>query len=334
MTITKQRTKLQFVLEVLISSTLLVLALWGIDFSGLWKALRNANYLWLFPSAMSVILLLLLKAWRWQLLYYPEYRLPFGSVFTALSAGFFISNILPARLGEVLRVLLIVSEQPVGIARTTSTIIIEHLLDVATLIVFLIFLLPFISLPPILANVSKTLGILVIAGIVVMIFISLWRNRLVLWMDNAPGCLSFLKKPAIYNFIIHLVDGFTVMRTHTGALIIGISLFGWLLVVVTAWSAAEALNLDVSTLAIMFAVVVTTLGMIVPSSPGYIGVFHYLVIISLNPFGVTKEIALALALLWHAVNYLTLSASGYIALWIHGTSLGQILRRYRDGTIV
>ena len=312
----------------------MILAIWGIDFSSLWKVLRDANYLWLIPSVLSVVLLLLLKAWRWQLLYYPEHKLPFGSLYTALSAGFFISNILPARLGEVSRVLLIVSEQPVGIARTTATIIIEHLLDLATLLIYLLFLLPFTSLPPILSNTAKISGISAVVGIIVMIFLSLWKTRLVLWMDNTSRRLSFLKKPAIHSFIVNLLDGFAIMRTRLGTLIIGISFFGWILVFITAWSAAEALKLDLQIVAIMFAVVVTTMGMLIPSSPGYIGVFHYLTVVSLSPFGVLKDTALALALLWHAVNYLTLSASGYIALWIHGTSLSQMLRKYRDGTIV
>jgi len=332
--ITSKRNKFQFLAELLISSTLMALAVWGIDFSSLWKVLRDANYLWLIPSVLFVVLLLLLKAWRWQLLYCPEHKLPFGSLFTALSAGFFISNILPARLGEVSRVLLIVSEQPVGIARTTATIIIEHLLDLATLLIYLLFLIPFISLPTILSNSAKISGILAAIGIIVMIFLSLWKTRLVLWMDNASLGFSFLKKPAIHSFIVNLLDGFTIMRTHMGILIIGISFFGWILVFITAWTAAEALRLDVPLVAIMFAVVVTTMGMLIPSSPGYIGVFHYLTVVSLSSFGISKDTSLALALLWHAVNYLTLSASGYIALWIHGTSLGQILRRYREGSIV
>ena len=332
--IKSKRNKLQFLLELLISSTLMVLAIWGIDFSSLWKVLRDANYLWLIPSVLSVFLLLLLKAWRWRLLYYPEYRLPFGSLFTALSAGFFISNILPARLGEVSRVLLIVSEQPVGIARTTATIIIEHLLDLATLLIYLLFLLPFVHLPPILTNSAKITGIGAAVGIIAMFVLSFWKNKLVLWFNALSEKMSFFKKPFIHGFVMNMLDGFTVMRTKTGVLIIGISFFGWILVFITAWSAAEALKLDVHFVAIMFAVVVTTMGMLIPSSPGYIGVFHYLTVVSLGPFGVLKDTALALALLWHAVNYLTLSATGYIALWIHGTSLSQVLRRYRGGTIV
>lgn len=332
--IKSKRNKLQILLELLISSSLMVLAIWGIDFSSLWSVLSGANYLWLIPSVLSVVLLTSLKAWRWRLLYYPEHRLPFGSLFTALSAGFFISNILPARLGEVSRVLLIVSEQPVGISRTTVTIVIEHLLDLATLLVYLFFLMPFVHLPPILTNTAKITGIAAAVGIIAMFVLSVWKSKLVLWFNALSEKMSFFKKPLIYNFVLNMLDGFVVMLSRTGILIIGISFFGWILVFITAWSAAEALKLDVRLVAIMFAVVVTTMGMLIPSSPGYIGVFHYLTVVSLSTFGIQKDAALALALLWHAVNYLTLSATGYIALWIHGTSLSQVLRRYREGTIV
>jgi uncharacterized membrane protein YbhN (UPF0104 family) len=92
------------------------------------------------------------------------------------------------------------------------------------------------------------------------------------------------------------------------------------------WAAAQALHLELPISAIILAVIMTTLGMLVPSSPGYIGVFEYLVILALAPFSVPKEQALGFALVWHAVNYLTLSLSGVVALWVHGTSLGQVLR--------
>ena len=81
---------------------------------------------------------------------------------------------------------------------------------------------------------------------------------------------------------------------------------------------------------ITLAVVVTSLGMVVPSSPGYIGIFHYLVTVAVVPFGIPKEMALTFALVWHAANYLTLSGAGVIALWAHGTSLGQVLARWRN----
>ena len=62
--------------------------------------------------------------------------------------------------------------------------------------------------------------------------------------------------------------------------------------------------------AMVFALLVTSLGMVVPSTPGYIGVFHGLVVLTLAPFGVPTTTAMSIALVWHAVNYIVLSWIG------------------------
>ena len=142
--------------------------------------------------------------------------------------------------------------------------------------------------------------------------------------------MRFLDKPGIYAALGHLIDGFATLRGRMGLLLFGISFLGWVGVVGMAWSSAQAVHLRAPVTAIVFAVVVTTLGMLLPSTPGYIGVFHYLVTVALAQFGVPKEQALTFALVWHGLNYLTLSLSGVVALWLHGTSLGQVMQRWRE----
>ena len=321
---------LQRAIEVAISLGFLALALRGIHLGDLWAALRQANYLWLAPAVGVMVALLAMKAWRWQLLFRPEHHLPFGSVFTALCAGYLASNVLPARLGEVVRLVLLVSEQPVSVARTFSTIVVERLLDLLTLLVVLVVLLPFVQLSPGMTQAAQLLGILALAGAAAMILLSFWKTRLLRWAHALLGRVRFLDRPATYEAIGHLIDGFATLRGRLGAGLIGLSLLGWAGVIAFAWFVAQAFQLDAPVTAIVFAVVVTTLGMLVPSSPGYIGVFHYLVTVALAPFGVPKELALSYALVWHGINYLTLSGSGVIALWVHGTSLGQVLARWRS----
>ena len=312
-------------LEILVSSVLLTAALWNIDFSRLCLALAKANYFWLFPPAISVVALLLLKSWRWRLLYYPEFRVPFPSVLTALSAGFLVSNILPARLGEVTGLLLIVGEQPVGVARTASTILLEHLLDVSSLLLILLVLTLAADLPAFFPRPARLLEILAASGIAVMLFMSFTRDRILSWVNRLLKRVAFLDSQNIRDFVGRFLDGFTVMRSRVGLLIVAMSLFGYSLVVATAWSSARALSLEVPFVAIVVAVIVSTTGMIVPSSPGYVGVFHYLVIVSMSGSGVDKDKALAFALLWHTANYLTLSASGCIVLCMRGISLSNLI---------
>lgn len=319
----------QRVIEVAISLGFLALAMRRIDFNGLWQALRQANYLWLLPGVVITVLLLFLKAWRWQLLFYPEHRLSFKAVLTALCAGYLASNVLPARAGELIRLVLLVSEQPVSAARTLSTIIVERLLDLLTLILMLAILLPFMALPADLLGLAKGITLTALAGTIAMVVLSFWKERLLRWAHLILGRIRFLDRPQIYDAIEHLIDGFASLRGRMGPLLIGLSLAGWIGVVGMAWSASMALQLSTPMTAMVFAVVVTTLWMLVPSSPGYIGVFHYWAAWAVVQFGVQQDQALSFALLWHTTNYLSLCLSGVVALWAHGTSLGQVMRRWR-----
>lgn len=329
--VNRRRALLQRILEVGISLIFLTMALRGIDWAALWGALLHANYLWLIPGVLITIALLFLKAWRWQLLFYPEHRLPFNTVMTALCTGYLVSNVFPARVGEVARLVLLVSEQPVSVARTLSTIIVERLLDLLTLIMMLAVLLPFVHLPAEMARAAQIITLAALAGSALMILFSFWKERLLRWAHLVLGHIRFLDRPQVYDAIGHLIDGFAALRGRPGLLLIVLSLVGWVGVVGMAWSAGQAIPLHVPITAPAFAVVVTTLGMLLPSTPGYVGVFHGLVVLALvTPFGVTQDQAMSYALLWHTTNYLTLSLSGVVALWVHGTSLGQVMARLRS----
>jgi hypothetical protein len=307
----------------------LALALRGIQLGDLWAALRAANFWWVIPAILVTAALLFLKAWRWQLLFLPEHRLRYSSVLTALCAGYLASNVFPARLGEVVRLVLLVSDEPVSASRTFSTIVVERLLDVLTLLVIMLPLLPFVELPAGMARGALLLGAVALLGAGVMVLCSFRKAQALEFVGRVLQRVRFLNRPGVISALEHLIDGFAALRGRMGLLLVAISLLGWVGVVFMAWSSAQAFRLDAPLTAMVFAVVVTTLGMLVPSSPGYVGVFHYLVTVALAPFGIGKELALSFALVWHGINYLTLSASGVVALAVHGTSLGAVVSKWR-----
>jgi glycosyltransferase 2 family protein len=325
-----RRAVIQRVLEILISLAFLALALQGINLKALGAALRQANYVWLLPAVLITLAILAVKGIRWQLLFHPEYHLPFAPVFTALCAGYLASNVLPARLGEVVRVVLLVSDEPVGVARTVSTIVVERLLDVLSVLIILILLLPFVELPPAVTHAAQALGILALGGSALLLLLSRWKERVLNWSRAVLRHIRILDRPTIYLAIGHLIDGFAALRGRLGLALIGLSLLSWFGSVGVAWCVSQAFGMAVPLSAMAFTVVVVALGMIVPSSPGYVGVFHYLVTVALAPFGVSKDTALSFALVWHGLNYVELSIVGLVALAIHGTSLGQVMQKWRE----
>jgi uncharacterized protein (TIRG00374 family) len=327
-----RRVLIQRLIEISISLAFLVLALQGINLKALAAALRQADYMWLLPAAAITLAVLWVKAVRWQLLFLPEYHLPLSPVFTALCAGYLASNVLPARLGEVVRVVLLASDEPVGVARTVSTIVVERLLDVLSVLIILLLLLPFVTLPPAVTRAAQGLGLVALVGSAILLLLSSWKDRVLSWAHSVLGHVRFLDRPAVYDSLGHLIDGFATLRGRLGLVLIGLSLVSWFGSVAVAWCVSQAFAMSVPVAGIAFALVVVALGMVVPSSPGYIGVFHYLATVALAPFGVPKDVALSFAVVWHGLNYIELSLAGLVALGVHGTSLGQVMQKWRERT--
>ena len=314
-------------LEIGISLACLYLALRTVHPRDLWQALRQANALGLAAFVVLMLIVLALKAWRWQLLFYPEYRVPFGPIASILCVSYMVSNVLPGRVGELARVVLLPAEQPVSAARTVSSIIVERLLDLLCVLLLLLCLLPFVRLPAGIARGAAAVGLLAVAAVVALVVLSLAKERLLAWARLILRHVRPLDRPQVYAGLAHLIDGFALLRGPLGLPIMALALLSWAGVVGLAWTIAWAFHLAVPLTAVMFAVALTSLSMVLPSTPGYIGVFQYAVTLALMPWHVAPDQVAAYALAWWGMNYLVLTATGMVAMWVHGISFAQVRGR-------
>jgi uncharacterized membrane protein YbhN (UPF0104 family) len=117
------------------------------------------------------------------------------------------------------------------------------------------------------------------------------------------------------------VDGLAALGSWTQAWQVAAwSLFIWLCAALQYYLVMPAMGLTLGFSAALLVLCLTSLGMVIPSSPGYVGVMEYLTVLSLSLFGVTKEAALGYALVLHALLYLSSSVLGAIGLWAEGYS--------------
>ncbi len=319
------RTLLRRGLEIGLSVVCLFLALRAVNPAELAQALRRADPWWVLAFVGIMLVVLLLKAWRWQLLFLPEYHPPFGSLFSILAFSYMLSNVLPGRAGELARVVLLPAEQPVSAARTLATIVVERLLDLLSVLTLLVVLLPFVNLPPEMLHGAQALGVLALVGAIALIVLSYWKARLLRWAHWIFGRISFLDRAPVYSALEHLVDGFAMLRSPLGLLVIALALVSWAGVVALGWAAANAFHLPVPITATAFAVVLTSLSQLLPSTPGYVGVFQLAAKIALLPLGVPVVMAEIYAFGWWALTYLTLTLGGLVAMWVHGISFQQVV---------
>ena len=99
----KTKKYLYFIIGLVISALLIWFLFRNIDFVILWQTLKSANYYWLIPNILLIVLTMYQRAYRWRFMLDPIKPVKFSKLLAATCVGFMANNVLPARLGEFVR---------------------------------------------------------------------------------------------------------------------------------------------------------------------------------------------------------------------------------------
>ncbi len=321
----------RFWLGICVSALCLYLAARGMDVRSLLQALRRVNYWLLAPALALIVLGLWLRALRWRLLFHPLTGLSLARLYNVTSIGYFFNSVLPLRAGDVLRSYLLAELERLDVARVLSTVVVERIADTLTILFLLLLLVPFVALPA--AFVRPVLGIALAASLagVLLVWLAVRSQRSLQWVDGLLQRLALLNRPWLRRSVAAALQGVSALGSWQLALAAwGWSLAIWLLSSVQFYVIMWAAGLRLPFVAALAVICFTSLGMTVPSSPGYVGVFEYLAVLALGLFGVPREAALGFALLAHALGYLGLIVPGLIAMGVEGLSYASLNARLRQ----
>lgn len=302
-------------LGVLITLLCLGLAFYRVDLGGLYGALASANYVLVLPAAACWLVGYVVRTARWREILAESARCRFGVLFGVLMAGFATNNLLPARLGEFTRAYLL--QRHVGVRKTflLASIFLERVFDGLALVALLSVLSLVIDLPGWSREVELlAAGVFlgVAAGVVLLLAQRDLAERLVRFLLRPlPARLSDWTTNAFRAFLLGLA---TMRRPGVLLRTAGLSVAVWSLEWGSYYILAGAfpLGLDDITRATACALllVLVNLGIMLPSSPGYVGTFQFFAVAALAVFGVERESALALAIVAHLSQYLLVTLIG------------------------
>ncbi len=321
----------QFLVGLLISAVALVLALIGIDFRQLAETLAQANYLYLIPAIVATIVYMVARAVRWRLLLGPQVSL--ARCFWVTNIGYLVSNVLPFRLGDPARAVVIGRGGAVPTTAALSTVVVERVLDMMMVVLLLAGVAPFVSGIGDAIEAGVIAGGLALAAMAVLLVLAFrpdWGKRTVRWALARVPRLDGERWAHLFD---GLFDGLAPLRSgRRGLALLAWSVVIWAIVVAYYWALLRAFLPNPPTLGAPFLVCVLGLGMAVPSSPGAFGVFHLAARYGLTvPFGVPTDPAVAVAFVAHALTYLSSSLLGLIGLARESISLGWVRKQVETG---
>lgn len=325
------RAHLNFLIGLLISAAAVYLSLRKIDFQALAASLRSVSFVYFIPALGAQLLCFLLKGAGWRYLLLPAKReIKLMAATSVLVIGLMVNNLFPAKLGELVRGYLMGEKEKLSKSLCLSTVAVEHLLDILILTIVLLILLPSVSLPPWLRTGGMLIGFAAL-GMIIGIFILVRRQENFLrWAGGLLAHLPDRFQGKIQSILFNVIQGTGVVTGRYILYAFAVLSCMWLVAFLAAYSIMIACGLALPMQAAVMVVVFVAFGKIIPSSPGAIGTYHYLVILVLMSLAVSKESALGYAIVMHAFATLVEVSLGLAFLFAGNLSLLKIARRAEE----
>jgi glycosyltransferase 2 family protein len=312
-------------LGLLVSLILLFWCFKDISFYQIWQNIREVNCYYLVASGSLVVAEFLIRALRWKYLLTPGIDAKFDRLFSVLMIGYFSNNIVPGRIGDLIRAQCLGATYNLSRVQALATIVVERIADVLMLLSFFgicLLLYPFpswIKQAGILTALSflATLAILYIYGLRQVRIVTLVQNHI------KGGWLAEKLTAMMENF----GKGLCVLTdTRAIALVILYSALIWALIAVSIHMVLLAFSLRLPLFAAVFIAVTLGLGMMIPASPASVGVYEGFGMLPLVALGVDGSVALSFSIVLHSVELAITTSIGFVCFLLN-------INAFSEGTL-
>ena len=271
-----------------------------VDGQQLLSALGSANLWILSICALTRGTVLALNAARTRILLLPLRRYRFSESFLAWLSGYVTDNLVPFRLGELVRVDLLARAGRISRSSTIAVVGLDRLIDFISLLMLVIVAAPLLTL-----DVGHANRLLLVIGIAVAcVATAVWAATHPLTMSRIVTAIVRPLSPTAQAWLVEKAqrfsEGLGALRSPSMLLtVLGLTLFARLVGMFTIQCWLWAFDLSLPLYAPLVVLLFISVGTMIPSSPGFIGTFHVACAYALELMGATPELAASVAIAGH-----------------------------------
>ena len=307
-------------LGIVLSAGLLVWTLRGESPSDIWAVISKSNVPLLVVAALVATAVFPLRAIRWRVILEPVApNLPIAQLWRATAVGMMVNNIYPARLGEIARAYALTRETSrVSLTSAVASLAVDRVFDALTLMLLLVAAMLAPEFPRGITiggqPVQRAAALFAVGALIlfVMLYVIVvfpqYLARLYAAMVGrvAPGLVER------GSTIIHAFsEGLGVLRSpRRFAAVFFWALVHWLVNALAFWIGFKAVGVDVPFSAANFLQGIIAIGVALPSSPGFFGVFEAAAKVGLEVYGVTGGLAVSWAIGYHILSFIPITIIG------------------------
>jgi len=244
-------------------------------------------------------------------------RIPARRTLPPLLVGYLGNAVLPARLGEPTRALLVARRENVPGALVFGSVVFERIIDMAVLALVMLPAAWMADAPRWIVEIAVVAAIVAGAVLVVLVFVGISAPER--WLARAATRLGHGRAASMASLAASRLAEFAsgagaAERRPVLAIASILTAFAWLIDASLVWLAAISLGIPLGLADALVICGVAVLGTAIPSAPGYIGTYELAASAAAVALGIAPESALAVAIVVHAMTLLPIALAGVAAL--------------------
>ncbi len=293
------------------------------------EAFARVQYVYVIPLMLLSTYTIVIRCQRWRLLLRPLGDIAFLPLFSATCIGFFCNMVLPLRVGEVVRPVLLARRTGLPASSVLGSVLLERLLDMVTILLFLGTVVVLVPVSDTVRHSGVVFLAIAIAAMTLVVALQRRHPVALRFMSGAfgllPATLRVRADAAMHGFI----DGLQGIGGGGALLrIVLYSLYLWLAIASIFGIGFIACGLPVPFVSGALTLVTIVAGAVsAPSAPGFIGTFQAGCILALSVFGIDRAAAVPYSFVVWAVQWLAQIVLGVVFLLRENISFRDIQAR-------
>lgn len=318
---------------LLVSAVFLYFTFRTVDLPKMAAAMRQVDAPILAVAALCFALHFVGRAVRWRVIVNPMRRVSVRSLLRATVVGFAANNVLPLRLGEFVRALMLTITEGVPLGSAVTTVVLVRLLDMVALGTMFVIVLTVFPLPP---NIRQAAMMAIPVYLLALAFLLALKFR----EEQALRLLETLLRPfparvrkGVMGLVRAFLPGLESLRSAWElALAVALTHLAWALIFAYNALVVVAFGFPLPWYAGLVLILVVGFAITIPSSPGYLGVYHLAVIAALSLFtdaSLTDDAKTAFAIVLHGAQFLVTTAWGIGYMLVSPVGVGDLAAALR-----
>ena len=306
-----------------LSAACLAWVLHGYQFNELLPAIRSLDWGWVSLAVLSDLAVYVVHGWRWNTLLRPVASLRLWSSTQSIYIGLFANEILPLRVGEVIRCYLLAHWNHLNLSVVFASAAVERLIDGFWMLAAFLITASFVKgIPRDLTILVQVLSGLLLVGAAALTWV-------VMHKQHAHSVIGESRWAAVLR---HVVEGLHLMgNRRTLGLTSLISLVYLLLQYLTVYALMRAYRLDYSFWVAAGVLTIVRLATVVPNAPGNIGLGNLACVMAMKLFELEENDAKTFSIILFGALTLPLLLGGAVATALTGSTIGEIRDRAKQG---